>query len=232
VLYLIYHDFHESRKPGYEYKFVQQLSNFMQERQKNVSRIDELVPAALKMFYDVFRRAKIERCTFYTLEGSLLEAKDHYFVPPTTDARYCYKLTRGVGVAGKVCQDQKARYVPRLFWPVARPRRWASVLFFPHAVIFDFRPGKNGSAELFHKGLDPFAFTHQTQENSNMTFRSIVSVPVKSVSDMECFGVMNFDFVRYDPLDKSDIAMAMVFGLLLGDEIRRLRDAAVPTPSG
>jgi hypothetical protein len=47
----------------------------------------------------------------------------------------------------------------------------------------------------------------------------------------EVFGVMNFDFKRYDPLNKSDIEMAIAFGLLLGDEIWRLTTAKPPVPS-
>jgi len=51
--------------------------------------------------------------------------------------------------------------------------------------------------------------------------RSILSVPAKAVSDGNCYGVLNFDFTRPDPLDKTDIAMAVVFGLLLGEELHR-----------
>lgn len=52
-------------------------------------------------------------------------------------------------------------------------------------------------------------------------FRAFLSVPVKSVGGDKCFGVLNFDFTRPDPFDKTDIAMAVVFGLLLGEELKR-----------
>lgn len=230
VAYLLFHDIKESQKPAHEYKFVKQLSQFMLDRPQVDPAVDinAVIDSSLRAFHGLFKGKKFDRCSFYVLEPESLGTKPRYFFeePDEGDPNYLLTLKKGEGVAGRVAEDGRARYVPRLFFPICRRRKWSPLLFFPHAVIFGVRRNsEDGSLELFSKGLDPFAFT--PPKHGNPSFRSIVSVPVKSVTE-EVYGVMNFDFRRYDPLNKSDIAMCVAFGLLLGDEIGRLKSLAKP----
>lgn len=172
--------------------------------------------------FHIAKRSGFDCCSFYVLNHTALGIEPYYFSRELNDQNYLFVLREGEGVAGRVVKDGVVRYVPRLFFPFCRRRKWSPFLFFPHAVTFGVAE-KDGLLELYSEGLDCFAFTPPTQ--GNLRFRSVVSVPVKSVNQV--FGVMNFDFCRYDPLDKSEIAMCSALGLLLGDEIGRLR----PLPS-
>jgi len=60
--------------------------------------------------------------------------------------------------------------------------------------------------------------------SDRMPFRSLLSVPVKFENETRktSYGVLNFDFARHDPLDASDVAMAVTFGILLAEELARL----------
>lgn len=221
VGFLIYHNFKESKKPEHEYRYVKQFSYFVFSRPSSEVIIDEVVMTAIKHFYQVFDGIKIDRCSFYTLNGEEVGLQNQYVYPSTDNSNYNYKLRKGEGVGGKVCDDEKARYVPRLFLPMKRSK-WSPLFFFPHAVKLGVEK-RNGSIKFTHAGIDTFAFT--PPPDGNLPFKSIISVPVRSITEKKCYGVMNFDFVRYDPLSKPDIAMAMTFGLLLGDEIGRLKSA-------
>jgi hypothetical protein len=219
VAYLLLHHYEESKKPGYEYKFVQKLTQFMQGDE---GTIDALIPVALKLFYEAFERASILHCSVYQVDGNLLKINEEYVYPKTSDPNYFIPLRKGEGVAGLVCEDKKSRYVPRVFFPFRKRWRWVPTFFFPHAVMFDFnRVGDD--LELIHRGLDVFVF--KGSDSVISPFQSFVSVPLKSASQEQCFGILNFDFLRSDPLDRSDIAMAALFGLILGGEIERLQKA-------
>jgi hypothetical protein len=220
VLYLIWHAFQESKKPDYEYGFVQQLTQFVQERSSGQSNLHDLIPRALELFFQVFGRAKIMHCSLYTFDGEELGIQSSYVYPETDDADYHITLNKGEGVAGRVCEDKNPRYVPRLYFPFFKRWKWVPTIYFPHAVQLKFQETADAT-RLVNVDLDLFSF--QSPPSENIKFRSFVSVPVKAVAQENCFGVLNFDFRRHDPLDKSDIAMAVVFGLLLGDEIERVQ---------
>lgn len=221
LAYLVAHHRHESKKPSYEYKFVQQLSQFIQGRQKN-SSVHDVITSALPVFYPVFARAKINRCSVYWAKGDQLEVPPPYMFPPLEGRSYTFVLQKGVGTAGAVYEDMSARYVPRLFLPLAQRRTKLSRLLFSHAIKFESQE-EHGISTL--KGVEVDYFAFQEVDQGEPQFRSFVSVPVKSVPTGSCFGILNFDFDGDDPLDRSDIAMAVTLGVILGDEIQRLESA-------
>lgn len=190
----------------------------MRERETYGSE-ETLIPAALRLFYKVFQGSRIERCSLFTLSDSGLAIPEQYVHPNCTDPGYRIALRITEGVAGLVCSDALPRYVPRLSYPFAKRRKLLPAIPFPHAVKFESRA--NGEKlELVNEDLDAYAFKRPDTEP---LFLSFVSVPLKPVGDAKCFGVLNFDFSKVDALDKSDIAMASVLGLLLADEVNRMR---------
>ncbi|HEX8459687.1 MAG TPA: hypothetical protein VF656_20500 [Pyrinomonadaceae bacterium] len=218
VIFLVRHHYHESKKPGYEYGFVRQLSLFMQRRQREPGPVDELIPSALELFYAVFKRAGVAHCSYYRMDGEALIMRGNSVYPFTDDPGYRLALKVGSGVAGLVARDGVTRYVPHVYFPFAKRRKWLPTLFFPHAVRLKFNHIE-GSAELEHIGFD--VDVYERPASGEVLYNSFVSVPVKPVVTDQAYGILNFDFARRDPLDKSDIAMAALFGLLLGDEIAR-----------
>lgn len=108
------------RKPSYEYKFVEQLSNFIQTRRED-NNIPGLFEAALKVFYPVFERGSIRSCSVYFSKGTEMGIRCAYVRWPT-DENYMAVLEKGEGITGLVCQDMSPRYVPRLFLPFATQR--------------------------------------------------------------------------------------------------------------
>jgi hypothetical protein len=219
VIYLVWHHYTEIKKPGYEFSFLRQLNRFMRDRDTNRSE-ETLIPAALQVFHRVFANSHIERCSIYTLSDGGLVIPENYVYPRTAEQSYKINLKVGEGVAGLVCMDALPRYVPRLFFPFATWRKFLPSIPFPHAVKFE--PRLNGEIlELVNEDLDFYAFKNPNKAVPR--FQSFISVPLKPVGVGECFGVLNFDFSKVDALDKSGIAMASVLGLLLADEVNRLR---------
>lgn len=220
VVYLVWHHYSESKKPGYEYSFVKQVNQFMRKR-LNCNSEEVLVPFALPLFLKIFQQSKAVRCSIFKLEGDILVIPDSYVYPKIMDDSYKLHLGVGEGVAGLVFKESIPLYVPRLYFPFAKRWRWTPSLFFPHAVGFDAHE-ENGVLEMVNDSLKTKAFKKM---DGIPPFHSIVSVPVKSSTGNGCYGVLSFDFAKNDPLDKSEVAMASVLGLLLGDEIARLQSA-------
>lgn len=218
VAYLIWHHWGESRKPGYEYKFVRQLCQFLRGRQQVAHDRDTLVSDVLPLFWGAFERAGIRHCSVHLFEDNTLKCRPALIHPRSKDPTYYVSMEKGEGVAGKVYVDSNPRYVPRIYLPFTKRWRFTPTLPFDHAVKFVLGE-KDGKLDLVSEDIDPFAF--KKAEGRDPHFRSLVSVPLTSITTGQTFGVLNFDFNRHDPLDKIDIAMAVVFGLVLGDEIER-----------
>jgi hypothetical protein len=211
VLVLLWHHFNEARKPSYEYLFVRRVFDFLEGQQG-----PDHVTQSLEMFYSVFRRARIAHVSIYRPSGDTLTIKRDEVYPLEPDDGFFVPLPMKEGVAGLVYDDMRPRYSPRLFFPFrSRKLRFLS-LFFPHAVSFAFRRDRDGGLELGDESLDFSVF----KPGSSFTFDSFLSVPIKCPGEAKCLGVLNFDFHQPDPLDKTDIAMAVVLGLLLGQDIR------------
>lgn len=231
VSYLVWHHYRESRKPSYEYRFVKQLAQFMQGRQKNGNRTDTFIPLALQLFHRVFEHAGVRHCSVFRLKGSVLSIQPSHVYPHSDQLDYSVELKEGEGVAGEVFGDMMPRYVPRIHFPFSTKRRYLRTWSFPHALKFVPYEEK-GELEI-GLGKDSLRFgKFREPEGGTWTYKSFVSVPVQSVATGERFGVLNFDFNKIDPLDKSDILMAVVFGLILGDEIERLDEDTQPLEAG
>lgn len=222
VAYLLWHHIREAKKPGYEYTFVKSLCDFMEGRRPGrESSSRPSIIEALKLFHAVFERAGVAHVSIHTPEGEFLKIDPAHVFPPESDAAFFVPLERGEGVAGAVYADMKPRYVPQLYFPFGTRKQLLN-MFFPHAVKFTFRqvdiPGRTlRSLELGDELVDANIFKPPT--GREFPFYSFLSVPLRSVRQDGSVGVLNFDFSRPDPLDKADIAMAVIFGIVLGAEI-------------
>ena len=221
VGYLAVHHYKEAKKPNYEYTFVKRLCDFLEGSRGNRNE-PARIKGALEIFHSVFRRAGVTHVSIHRLNGNILEINPDDVFPPETNASFFVPLATGEGVAGLVYEDLKPRYVPRVFIPDMR-KRWPQRmrLFFPHAVKMAFEEEAIVGQffkplEIVDSDLDRKVF--KLREKS-IPFRSFLSVPLKCSGEHSCFGILNFDFIRADPLDKADIAMAVIFGRLLGDEM-------------
>jgi hypothetical protein len=225
VTFMLWHHAREAKKPAYEYTFVKSLLDFMEGRRpgrkggKKPSILD-----ALNLFHSVFGRAGVTHASIYTPEGELLKIDPAHVFPHETDSAFFVPLKRGEGVAGRVFNDMQPRYAPKLLFPFGTRKRLLN-LFFPHAVKFTFRqlsvPGETlKSLELGDELLD-FDIFKLPPAGRTLPFCSFLSVPLKSAKQDRCVGVLNFDFSKPDPLDKADIAMAVIFGILLGAEMEQ-----------
>lgn len=246
ALFLFWHHQRETKKPEYEYKFLKRLYEL-------VERSQGATPASVSELLDIlflaFKRTGIKRISIHLpdTEGTLIVNKDHVR-PEEKNSSYFLPLRKGEGVAGRVFADLKARYVPRLAFP-----NWSWGVPFGHCVKLAYRENPNktfvrkmreGIGKLFRgkatasepdfvpDGLELEVFrecmvsetTPRTARKTQMSlFHSLLSVPLRSTADRSCVGVLNFDFESTNPLDKGDIAMAMVFGILAGDVVAKQR---------
>ncbi|HXQ35441.1 MAG TPA: hypothetical protein VN843_15595, partial [Anaerolineales bacterium] len=219
VAYLIWHHVSERWKVGYEYRFVKQVNSFMLSS-SSYHNEEDLVRAALPKFLVVFKESRVVRCSIFKVdgEGEKLFIPNSHISPSINDNSYEVRLKPGEGVAGTVFAETRPLYVPRLFFPFAKRWRWTPSMYFPHAVGFDFLE-TDGELELVNDQLKLKVFVLTAPKPP---FRATLSVPLISRTNQACLGVLNFDFAKHDPLDRSEIAMASILGLLLGDEMARL----------
>ena len=242
VAFLVAHNLHEALQPGYDYVFARRLCEYVETclRTPGKSR-EERLTHALELFHSVFTRAGIVHVSIHTPEAekskSLIILKEHVYPPIPAEQQSCYlvRLMEEEGVGGKVFSDLMVRYVPRVFFPFGRMvtlplgrRRVALSMDFPHAVKFNYKTdGAAGSTisgfEITEEAPDPYAFKIPAEKVA--LFRSCLSVPIKDIAVDRCVGVLNYDFTRTDPLNKADITMAAVFGLLLSELLPRQREA-------
>lgn len=226
ILYLLWHHYTESKKPGYEFGFVTQLNRFVSDHDKDL-REENLIPHALKLFHRVFESYHIVYCSVYTFSDGKLIIPPPYVYPKSNGTDYSMTLNVGEGVAGRVYSDAMPRYMPRLNYPFTTPRKFPPTMSFPHAVKFE--PHLRGEdLELVDEDLDIFSFKEQAEGRHG--YLSFVSVPLKCVETQKCYGVLNFDFRKNDPLDKAGITMASVLGLMLGERLRRFRNDPIEPP--
>jgi hypothetical protein len=244
ALFLFWHHQHETRKPEYEYKFVKRLYELIERSRHTGTPVqpDEL----LTILRSAFARTGIRRVSVHLpdREETLLSIKPEHVVPPEEDPRYFIKLPlkrgadgklSGEGVAGAVYVDNIPRYMPRLSFP-----NWERGISFRHCVRVAYRKDrkkgrvrrvwdaivtrlgrkpKELEPDFVNDGFNLRAF--KESEKGTRLYNSALSVPLKSVTSGRCVGVLNFDFESTSTLDKSDIAMAVVFGLLCGDVIEK-----------
>jgi hypothetical protein len=221
VAYLLWHHWNEVWKPKYESTFVLRLYELLEGRRFR-SASAEPIKGALQLFHSVFDRAGIKHVALHLPESGVLKIRQDHVFPYESDPRFFVELILGQGVAGAVYGDSKPRYVPRIHLPFRKIRPWIPTLYFPHGVRFDFErvdgpEGVLSRGELGDDDIDPKIVA--LSDPDRPPFHSFLSVPVRRMTGHDCIGVLSFDFDRTDPLDKVDIAMACVFGLLLAEEI-------------
>lgn len=213
VVFMIWHHRHESKKPAYEFSFVQRMRDLVESRFAEGEKASTTY--GLRILYSAFRRAGVQHVSFYSSDstGTTLRINHSDVYPSNVPDSFFVSVAPGTGVAGRVYNDMLPRYVPRL--------RFAK-LSFPHAVQFQYTEeiNQDGLAHLRLEYAEPELDAFTSPRQGLCPFRSFLSVPIK-VADNQCVGVLNFDFKRSDPLDKADISMAVVCGLLFGDVLSR-----------
>lgn len=219
VIYMVVDHYREARKPDYEFNFAMRLCECIEsQRILNTQDPQQHVKRALELTYSVFRSAGAKHATLHTPEGGDLVIRQENVFPAETHPDYFVKLKPGEGVAGHVYSDQRVRYMPRvrLFW-------WD----FPHAVNFDYsQVPEPRTGELRYEFVErrPDYFLFQPNPQSSRRFEAFLSVPVRLPRNEACAGVLSIDFDRKDPIDKADIVMAAVFGIVLADKLLTTAD--------
>lgn len=212
VLFMLWHHYEETQKPQFEYAFVLRLWEFMEGRRQGAP---QPVRNVLEIFHGLFKKSGIAHVSIYRMQSGILKIDPQEVYPsvPANDQDFYVDLPKGEGVAGHVYNDMKARYMPVLF---------LGPLFFPHAIDFEWQttPLPGSTRPTFDlRDLDFELDVFKPSPSRQFRFRSFLSVPLRSSKSNGCVGVLNFDFDRLDPLEKRDIAMGMVIGLILGEEI-------------
>ncbi|HYM61230.1 MAG TPA: hypothetical protein VEZ11_10085, partial [Thermoanaerobaculia bacterium] len=206
ILYLLIHNYTERKHQISEYILAAKVWEFMERRRRN-PREDELVAVVLADFLAVFARFRIAHVSIFRMSEGALIINPSEVWPQETNAGYFISLAPGTGVAGLVHADMKPRYVPRIFFPFNSNRLG---MLFPHAVKFEVVLTPNGHFDMVNPRMDVNVFA---QPQGHLTFSSFLSVPLRSLpqdaSEQECLGVLNFDFLSTDPLDRSDIKAAV-----------------------
>jgi hypothetical protein len=223
-VYLIVHHVIETRKPAYEYHFVNRYLRFSEKVRGTESTLE--VSDLLQLFFHCFEKSKIAHIAVRRMseDGWLTVDRKEIYPKEEPNPTFFARLPRDKGVAGLVYKDRAVRYVPRLFFPF--PRRHAALpsIYFPHAVKFDLKL-KEEETELVMAKFDRDAFivgidSHGKEAELKFPFLSLLSVPLLD-HDKNCVGVLNFDFERTDPLDRDDISMAAAIGRIVADEVSR-----------
>jgi hypothetical protein len=229
VAFLIWHNFHEAMSPGYEYIFARRLCEYIATCLKTADRSREArLHHALVLFHSVFRRTRIAHVSIHSPDKGVLVIRREHVFPSEDDPKYFVKLLKGEGVGGKVFEDSNVRYVPRVYFPFARKvevqigrkKPVPLSISFPHGIRFDYKTdATNGSGIMGLEFIEeePEVNVFKPSDSDAIPFRAFLSVPIKESDKKECKAVLNFDFHKADPLNKSDITMAAVFGLLLFD---------------
>jgi hypothetical protein len=213
ALYLIAHHYREARKPSYEFGFAMGLYECLNGERFYPNDNRAQLVRSLELIYSVFKRAGAKHVCLHLPDAEKKEMKNSVenFFPPITDAGYCITLKRGEGVAGRVWQDKKVRYVPRL------RLAWMA---FPHAVPFDYEelqhPLASGAKHQFIERRPDF-FVFESRSKLDSDYRALLSIPVRPPGADECSAVLNIEFERTDPIGKEDILMASTFGVMLAD---------------
>jgi hypothetical protein len=229
VAILVFHHQKELRHRHAEFVLAERLWEFMMRR--DTDSWDGCIDTATRLFRDIFERFGIAHVSVaLPVDGELVIDPKHVW--PREENRWFYeRLPLDDGVGGWVYYDGKPRYVPRLFYPFNGFTRHLMQIFFPHAMVFEIKkdPRSPGRIELVQPTLDFNVF--KTSVVEPFVFKSFVSVPLKARSSSKCIGVLNFDFKTTDPLIRVDIKTAVVLGLILADELERIRPTAVAAPA-
>ncbi len=197
------HHFKESRKPEYESIFVKQMFDFTTGYRDSSMKLAQ----ALERFHEIFLHSDVDCLAVFMEDGGSLKVKLGHVYPPKSAAdheAYFPVLPMGGGIAGNVYQDKWVRYMPTCFLG-GKP--------FKHALKFDTRTGGKLSEEVAD-------FARFQVWKDQIPFKSLVCVPVPDPSThRDCAGVLSITFKKPRTLDRSDITMAALVGMALGQAL-------------
>lgn len=222
TLVVLAHHQRESRHTRQEYLLAEKLWSFLENRDSK----DEaaFVAFALRTVKDSFDRHKALHACVWQKQGNEFRIQDCWTPPEPGDAGYITTLPLGEGIVGLVAADQLARYVPRLHFPFngRAMRRYA--WRFPHALKFEVVRSSAGYVDIAKPKVN---VNGVMLGGTPPSFLSFIAVPIRATGGV-CLGVLCIDFARTDPLGLQDIKMASVFGVIVGEELQRIRLAQMP----
>jgi GAF domain-containing protein len=202
----------ESKKPVYQYAFVSCVAELLERRGKAT------IPEMLELFHFVFRRTGVAHvCMAHPCDDGLVIDRGHVY--PAEQSESFFKPIPPEGVAGRVFNDGRVRYVPRLFFPFNRRswplpftkyRVWLPTMKFPHSVSYAHEEdATTGKPKLAAQKPDL-----DSVFGEDFQFQSFLSLPLMLLDGTRCVGILNFDFHRTDPIWKPEIEMALVLASL------------------
>jgi hypothetical protein len=202
VVFLVWHAYEEARKPDYESLFVRGMHSLTELKQ---SRDKDSLKKALELFHSMFVRTGVAHVSVYTKNIGEPSISRTYVYPDEHEPPYFESLSIDPpqGVAGNAFADLKTRYVPQL-------RLFGSP--FPHAVAMA-HSGQNGTGSWEQE----LHVDQVKMPKGHVPYLSFLSIPLRLRGADKCVGVLSFDFKKKDPLDRDEIAKAIVLGHLVAD---------------
>jgi hypothetical protein len=228
IVSLLIHHHHERKHRDSEFHLAERMWEFMIKRK--TKSWDECIALALPLFFDVFSRCKIRHLSIGLPDTEYIKIEHHHVYPAETDPSYFHALPVKRSVAGRVYADGRVRYVPRLFFPFNSRRRYPWTARFNHAMVFEIKQTADKRLDIFRPKLNVNSF--DSAAIANFVFKSFVTVPLEPRDSSERLGVLNIDFDTTDPLDRIHIKMAAFLGVVLADELHRIKHARQePSPA-
>jgi hypothetical protein len=218
VAYVAWHHWSEIKKPNYEYRFAQCLRSIIYESPRpNATR------ALLKKIHAVFEDVGISHVCIARPMGRQLVINPEEVYPEERRPEFFYQARIGQGdargVSGRVYDDGLIRYVPRLFFPIGNryiqllPWIRVRMMPFPHAVQY------RADADRLVEEKPDYGCVELSNDNSRLPFLAFLSIPLKKTGRNNAVGILNFDFAEVNPLDRSDIELALVIAYTLGQKL-------------
>lgn len=218
ILFVLLHHHKERRHAQTEYRLTEQIWLFLVSRGSRPE--EEFIAFALSLVEEAFSRLSVIRVCIWQENGEELTVRPGYVHPTPDKAKFLAILSKREGVASLVFADKRPRYVPRVYFPFnSLPLRFLS-WSFPHAWRFEIAPGPGGRLDVIEPKIDQRAVT-----KPELGFSSFVAVPMIDLRGT-CTGVLCIDFKKTDPLDRIEIKMASLLGILIADELQRIRSVS------
>lgn len=220
VLLVLAHHQRERQHARTEYVLAEKIWLFLESRGAlNEAEFKKLV---LPLVADAFSRFPVEHVCLWEPDQENLRIPEDSVFPPIKEDGYLTSLKRGQGVAGLVFEDQRPRYVPRLYLPFNSRMLRQFSLRFPHALKFEISKVRQGQLDVVRPNVSVDA-VKPPGDGSPEPFSSFLAVPLKVIDHNDSLGVLCLDFKKTDPLDRAEIKMAAALGIMIAEELRRIR---------
>jgi hypothetical protein len=240
VIFLLIQHRHEALQTRSESEYVRRVCELLQlsrsaEAQRSIAEV-------LALYFAVFDGCHIAHVSIHLPDGNgKLQMADDHVYPPGTASSFCLELPPGKGAAQKVFADNESnsRYVPftsifnydfphcvRFAWTQDPPKRFwlRRLVAWP---LYKFKGMSTRLADriakplprflrLVQTGVDWFGF--EVPKDRIRHFQSMLSVPIWHRKQRRCLGVLNFDFSQTETLERSDVMIGMLLGVLLAEE--------------